>query len=329
MKLVTFTVKTPLGYYDRVGAMYEESKVVDLNFAYVKYLTDVIEETKPYEIAAIRVPTSMLEVIKGGQVSIDAVKNAMEYVSGKLKIGKVPCGPKDEQIVYDLQKVKLKAPLTNPGRVFSMGRNYADHLEEMGGASEGLPRPVGHLKFTFAGPEDPIIYPKQTQQLDYEVEMSCVIGKKGKDISKEDWEEYVVGYTIINDVSARDQLDHKDRNSVRFDKNFDTFCPIGPCIVLKEAIEDPHNLAITLRVNGETRQKSFTSHAIHKFADIIAYISRDVTLEPGDIISCGSPPGVAMGAARRGDDSWWLKPGDVIEAEVENIGILRNPVKAQ
>jgi 2-keto-4-pentenoate hydratase/2-oxohepta-3-ene-1,7-dioic acid hydratase in catechol pathway len=218
--------------------------------------------------------------------------------------------------------VRLLAPIPRPPRIFCVGLNYRDHAVE---SKMELPKvPTIFLKLPSAviGPEEPVRIPSLTKQPDYEVEFAIVIGKQGRNIAKENWLDHVFGYTILNDVSARDiQL---ATSQWILGKSFDTFCPIGPAIVTKDEVPDPHNLNIQLSINGEVLQHSNTRELIFKGPELIAHISSIVQLEPGDIISTGTPAGVGLGR----NPQRWLQPGETMIAEVEKLGQLINPVVA-
>jgi 2-keto-4-pentenoate hydratase/2-oxohepta-3-ene-1,7-dioic acid hydratase in catechol pathway len=217
--------------------------------------------------------------------------------------------------------VRLLAPI-RPPRIFCVGLNYRDHAVE---SKMELPKvPTIFLKLPSAviGPDEPVNIPSLTQQPDYEVEFAIVIGKQGRNIAKENWLDHVFGYTILNDVSARDiQL---ATSQWILGKSFDTFCPIGPAIVTKDEVPDPHNLDIQLSIGGEVLQHSNTRELIFKGPELIAWISSIVQLEPGDIISTGTPAGVGLGR----NPQRWLQPGETMIAEVEKLGQLVNPVVA-
>jgi 2-keto-4-pentenoate hydratase/2-oxohepta-3-ene-1,7-dioic acid hydratase in catechol pathway len=205
---------------------------------------------------------------------------------------------------------KLECMNIHPTKIVCVGLNYIDHARELN--METPKEPIIFLKPTSSiiYNNDKIILPKQSSRVDYEVELAVVIGKKCKNIKKENALEYIKGFTILNDITARD-LQEKDGQWTRA-KSFDTFCPIGPKIVQNI---DPHNLNIQLKVNGEIRQKSNTNNMIFTVEELVEFISSIMTLYPDDIISTGTPPGVGK-----------LNKGDIIEAEIENIGILRNIV---
>jgi 2-keto-4-pentenoate hydratase/2-oxohepta-3-ene-1,7-dioic acid hydratase in catechol pathway len=222
-----------------------------------------------------------------------------------------------------LADVRLLAPLPRPGKILCVGLNYRDHAIE---SKMELPKvPAVFTKFSNAivGHGANVIIPRMTQQADYEAEMAVVIGKKARRVEAKDWQEYVFGYTILNDVSARDvQL---STSQWSLGKSFDTFAPIGPAIVGKDEIEDPHVLDISLSIDGEVLQHSNTRELIFKVPDLIAYLSSIITLEPGDVISTGTPAGVGLGRTPQR----WLKAGETMTIAVEAIGTLTNPIVAE
>jgi 2-keto-4-pentenoate hydratase/2-oxohepta-3-ene-1,7-dioic acid hydratase in catechol pathway len=219
--------------------------------------------------------------------------------------------------------IHLLPPVPRPGKIIAVGLNYRDHQIESG-AKEAPKAPMIFAKFTssLAAAEDPIVIPAGDPQVDYEAEMAVVIRKRGKLIGEAQALDYVAGYMPLNDVSAR-AWQFADKQWVR-GKSCDTFCPTGPYLTTSDEIADPHALAIRARVNGTTLQDSNTSKMIFKVPQLIAHISASITLEPGDIIATGTPEGV--GAFRT--PPIFLKPGDVVEVEIEKLGVLRNPVVA-
>ncbi len=215
---------------------------------------------------------------------------------------------------------KLDPPVL-PKTLMGIGRNYAEHAKETGHNAPKEPVFFSKAVTSIIGHGHDIKYPKIVTQLDYEVELAVIIGKRGKYIPKEDAMEYIAGYTIMNDVSARDHQ-FRYENQWFVGKSFDTFAPLGPWIVDKYEINDPQNLKLKTMVNNEIRQNSNTMNMIFKIDFLINFISNVLTLEPGDIISTGTPSGVAMGMK----EPKFLQIGDVIEMEIEKIGILKNRV---
>jgi 2-keto-4-pentenoate hydratase/2-oxohepta-3-ene-1,7-dioic acid hydratase in catechol pathway len=221
-----------------------------------------------------------------------------------------------------LDHARLLAPIPAPPRIFCVGLNYRDHAVESKMEIPKLPTVFPKLPAAVIGPQEPVRIPSLTQQPDYEVEFAIVIGKPGRSIAKENWHDHVFGYTILNDVSARDlQLATSQWTMA---KSFDTFCPLGPAIVTADEIPDPHNLDIRLSIGGEVLQHSNTRELIFKAPDLIAWISSITPLMTGDIISTGTPAGVGLGRTPQR----WLRPGETMTAEIEGLGQLINPVVA-
>jgi 2-keto-4-pentenoate hydratase/2-oxohepta-3-ene-1,7-dioic acid hydratase in catechol pathway len=289
--------------------------------ALLKFVTYVYENTtRPGVIWEDRlvdlsaVAPDILSLIGQGKVGLAAVEQHLQKESG---------GPL-------LEDVRLLAPIPQPRRnLMCLGLNYSEHAEESytaQGKVVALPEiPVVFTKATTTviGPYDSIPFdPAVSEMIDWEVELALIIGRAGKNIPQEEAMAYVFGYTVLNDVSARD-LQRQGKQFFK-GKSLDGSCPMGPWIVTAEALPDPHDLRISSRVNGETKQDDSTAKMIFDLPAIIAYLSRGMTLLPGDIISTGTPSGV--GFARTPPE--FLKPGDVVECEVEQIGLIRNKVVA-
>jgi len=215
------------------------------------------------------------------------------------------------------ERPRLLSPLARPGKIIALGLNYVGHARESGREPPGEPIFFGKASSAVIGPEEPVIYKAELGRVDPEVELAVVIGKKTKEVRLEEALYHVGGYTVLNDVTAREMQARDLANRLPWyrSKGIDTFCPVGPAIVLTDEIDDPDTLQLEMRVNGEVRQKGNTADLIFPVPFLIHYISRYITLEPGDIIATGTPEGVAP-----------VKPGDVMEAWVERIGVLRNPV---
>ena len=223
-----------------------------------------------------------------------------------------------------LNNVRLLAPVVNPEKVLAIGLNYARHAKEGGAEPPKNPIMFAKTNNSIAGPDDVIRYSKDdSAMVDYEVELAVVIGRQARRVPVEHALDYVLGYTVCNDVSARD-AQFGDGQWVR-SKSFDTFCPLGPWIVTTDEIPDPQRLGLRCRVNGTTLQDSNTADMIFGCAELISYLSRAMTLEPGDVIPTGTPEGV--GFARK--PPVFLLDGDVVECEVDGIGTLRNTVAVE
>jgi 2-keto-4-pentenoate hydratase/2-oxohepta-3-ene-1,7-dioic acid hydratase in catechol pathway len=223
---------------------------------------------------------------------------------------------------HNLADVKLLPPIPDPHKIVCLGLNYADHAKE-GGVP--IPKdPVLFSKYATAliGDGEPIVLPPVSKEVDYEAELVIVVGKRGRNVPTTQAMDYVAGYTIGHDVSARDWQLKKDGKQWMVGKTFDTFAPTGPVLVTPDEVPDPHNLPIRLRLNGQVMQDSNTKQMIFQVGAILAYLSQVFTLEPGDLVFTGTPPGVGM--ARK--PPVFLQPGDVAEVEIEVLGVLRNPV---
>jgi len=223
---------------------------------------------------------------------------------------------------FKLEDLKLLAPIPNPPKILCLGLNYIDHAEEQQKTPPDEPMIFIKPRTSIAGPFDDIYVPSDyVQQLDYEGELAVVIGKLGKRISASKALDYVLGYTVFNDLSARD-IQAKDKQWTR-GKSLDQFAPIGPWIVTRDEVENPYNLKIITRVNDEIRQNSSTSKMVHKIDRVIEILSKGMTLEPGDIIATGTPSGVGVFMKPKPK---FLKHGDIVEIMIEKIGTIRNRI---
>jgi len=233
--------------------------------------------------------------------------------------------PKDPGVYmgHRLDDVRILAPLPNPPRIFAIGLNYREHATESGLTLPDYPVVFFKLQTGIVGPGDAIVLPSNSREPDYEAELAFIIGKGGFRIDAAEWREHVYGYTIINDVSARDI--QRSTTQWSMSKSFPTFCPMGPAIVTADEIEDPHNLAIGLSINGEVMQNSRTDQLVFGVPALIEYLSSITPLLPGDIVSTGTPSGVGMGRK----PPRWLRNGDTVKVTVEGLGELTNPVVAE
>ncbi len=231
-----------------------------------------------------------------------------------------------------VEAVKLHSPILNPEKILLVAVNYASHSKEQNAKPPTEPYLFTKFRNSLIGPGDAILIPKVSKRVDWEVELSVIIGRAGKYVTKKDAMSYVAGYSISNDISFRDfQFATKlpdGRTMLGLNwvkgKGLDSSFPLGPWLVTKDDVEDPHNLNIALSVNGETKQRSNTNDMVFTIDSLIEYISAGITLKPGDIISTGTPEGVAAFTGGR-----YLKDGDVVEATIDRIGTLRNPVRAE
>jgi 2-keto-4-pentenoate hydratase/2-oxohepta-3-ene-1,7-dioic acid hydratase in catechol pathway len=293
MKLVVFrtssTRNSTLANY-RIGALVDEDTIADLTPSILPMGLTAAEILRCYDLAT------------------DFITPAREAVNS----GELPMVSRDD--------VRLEAPVPRPSKIICIGLNYVDHATESGAEIPKSPLIFSKFATCVNASEDPILLPIGSEQVDFEAELAVVIGRRAKNIKLEDAMDCVFGYTNFNDVSARD-MQFSDGQWQR-GKSCDTFAPFGEFVATKDEISDPHNLKIQFRLNGETMQDSNTDQLIFKIPELVEYISRSVTLEPGDIIATGTPPGV--GFARK--PPVYLKDGDVCEVEIEGLGILVNPV---
>lgn len=252
------------------------------------------------------IPTSMKSLIAAGSSLTEKIAQAIQ----------------DGQ-PFDASRVRLLAPVPDPEKVICIGLNYADHAAESGAEIPSQPVVFNKFPTAVAAHEDVIRLPRVSNKVDYEAELVVVIGEGGRYILRENAMQHVFGYTCGHDVSARDwQLETPGRQWL-LGKTFDTFAPFGPHLVTADEVEDPHQLNISLRLNGKTMQDSNTRQLIFPIDQLIAHLSSVCTLKPGDVIFTGTPPGVGM--ARK--PPVLLKSGDLVEVEIETIGVLRNRVE--
>jgi 2-keto-4-pentenoate hydratase/2-oxohepta-3-ene-1,7-dioic acid hydratase in catechol pathway len=329
MKLLTFE---NAARQSRIGALLgdrqsAELRVVDLHTACALYLRDVEGEVGFGRLADALIPPDMLGLFRG-DTSLSAAHKALDHVASLVRDNSDVTGPAGERVLYSRSDIQLKAPII-PKKFFHTAGNFREHHEEA--TKAGFSHPVMPWIVFFQntdaiiGPDEAVIYPEHlTQELDYELELAVVLKKAGKHFTAEEASSYIGGYVIFNDITARDIQRREMKSGVfSFCKGIDTFCPLGPWIVTADEIPDAHNLAMELRVNGEPRQRSHSSKMSVTIPEILSHYS-PMGYSAGDVVSTGTVSGVA---AFSGDPkAWYLKPGDVMECEIEKIGVLRNPV---
>jgi len=322
MRLITF--ENP-GRERRIGALAPGDRVVDLNAASALYLREKQREPAFERLANALVPPDMRALFEGGDTSLDAARRTFDFAQERSDD---LCGAHRKPVIYQSSEIKLKAPIL-PKKFFHTAGNFREHHEEA--TKAGFSHPVMPWIVFFQnvdaiiGHDEPVIYPEHlTQELDYELELAVVLKKSGKHFTPEDAASHIGGYVIFNDITARDIQRREMKSGVfSFCKGIDTFCPLGPWIVTADEIPNPHNLEMQLRVNSEVRQRSHSSKMSVKIPEILSHYS-PMGYSAGDVVSTGTVSGVA---AFSGDPkAWYLKPGDVMECEIEKIGVLRNPV---
>ena len=262
----------------------------------------------------------MVDLSGAGYADLPAVIAGGESAVAKAKAW-LAAAP--ESAVRSLSAVTLLAPLQRPPKLICVGLNYRDHALETNMKIPDVPTIFAKFQTAIIGPGENIVLPRSSTKPDYEAEFAFVIGKGGRHIAAENWREHVFGYTALNDVSARDYQMATTQWTVG--KSFDTFAPMGPWIVTADEIAEPHDLDISLTIGGEVLQSSNTSNLIFRIPGLVGFLSSVFTLEPGDVVSTGTPAGV--GFARK--PPRYLRPGDEVVVSIEGIGELRNPVVAE
>ncbi|MCZ6680767.1 MAG: fumarylacetoacetate hydrolase family protein [Candidatus Poribacteria bacterium] len=327
MKLVTFELTTQLGKQHRLGAWIDGDRVVDLNLAYALYLSETKGHTSAHQQANAILPSDMLQYFERGDVATEAAHASLQYVQERDV-----SGAQDEQIIYPVDGIKLLAPFPRPAslRDFGVFRTHMDAAAKITGkeiSPEWFKLPNYYRGSTspasIVGNEAIVTWPNYTEKLDFELEWGVYIGKAGRNISIEDAPNYIAGYTIYNDISARDiQFRHMTMAlGPAKGKDFDNSNIMGPCLVTPDEIGDPHNLRMIARVNGEVWADGNTSDMYYTFAEMISFVSQSETLYPGEFLGSGT---VGKGCGWELDR--WIEPGDLIELEIEKIGVLRNRI---
>ncbi|MFA5028972.1 MAG: fumarylacetoacetate hydrolase family protein [Candidatus Methylomirabilota bacterium] len=314
MRLVTFDAQGTM----RLGAE-QHGEIVDLSLAHRRRLLS--RQPAAAEAQAEReLPSDMLRFLEGWPETLTRAREALAFAEEVRRTG----GPGGEGLALPASAVRLAAPILNPRKLICLGLNYRDHAEE---AKFEIPtRPVLFSKFATAiiGPGEPILLPSVSREVDYEAELAVVIGRRGRHIPPEQARDHVAGYTILNDVSARDYQLKMPGGQWLAGKSFDTFAPMGPALVTADELPDPRQgLDIRCTVSGDLLQSSNTRQLIFPVPEILAYCSHIFTLEPGDVIATGTPHGVGMART----PPRFLRDGDLVTVEIAGIGALRNPVQ--
>lgn len=302
---------------------YADDRIIPLDLAFEAYNRSHGPEAEwdPAE--------DLLDLLPTDGHDFAAVRDLDEWVRG-------PEAPPVDELAIPVEEVDLLVPIPRPSKILLLAGNYAAHVAERGGttAERDETFPYVFLKppsTTLTHPGGPIVIPARSpDHIDWECELGVVIGRRCRDVTEAEALEYVAGYTVVNDVSDRKFTPNPGRKPRERDRFFDwlhgkwhdTFCPVGPCILSADAVPDPQGLRLRLEVNGEVKQSGSTSQMVFPVAAVVAFLSGFVTLEPGDIISTGTPSGVGAASGR------YLKPGDLVEATIEGIGTLANPVVA-
>lgn len=322
MRLVTYEIKTALGRHQRLGALVDDH-VADLNFACAWHQAN-LERPEPYRYADAHVPSTMREFLQGGR---PAMQEARELLKALQAAGR-PEGPSEETLLHPLDAVKLVCPVPEPN---SLRDFYAfeEHVAT-GFAKRNEPIPPAWYEVpvyykgnarTMLGPDEEAPWPRFTGQLDFELELACVIGQACRNVQPSEALKYVAGFTVMNDLSARD-IQRKEM-AVRLGpakgKDFATI--LGPWLVTPDEVGDLNDLPAVVRVNGEVWSESNAGNPYWNFAQMIAHVSMDETLYPGDVLGSGT---VGRGCGLELDR--WIQPGDLVELEIARVGVLRNRI---
>lgn len=325
MKLVSFQINSPIGVFTRVGAWHDRS-IVDLNMAYARLLADR-REAQPRRLADAQVPATMLEFLEGGTSTMAAAALAFDHA---VNLGSSAGGSNGETIFHDPAAVRLTAPLPNPPSL----RDFIAFEDHIAATSKrrGQPIPPEWYKApvyykgnhrTIIGPDQELRWPLNTTKLDYELELACIIGRKGVDIAERDATNYIAGYTIMNDFSARDIQFQEMACRLGPAKGKDFATAIGPCLVTPDEVPDLASLRMVARVNGEVWSEGRFGTIHWSFPQMIEHVSRGEAIYPGDLLGSGT---VGGGCGLELDR--YLKRGDVVELEIQPIGILRTTIAA-
>jgi 2-keto-4-pentenoate hydratase/2-oxohepta-3-ene-1,7-dioic acid hydratase in catechol pathway len=323
MKLVSFRITVPLGTFTRVGALRGQN-IIDLNMAYARWLGDQ-REAQPYRLANAQVPSTMLEFLEGGASTMAAARRAFDYV---VTLGHASRGPSGETLFYRTDEVVTSAPLPNPSSL----RDFIAFENHIAATSKkrGQPVPPEWYKApvyykgnhrTIIGPDEDLPWPLDTTKLDYELELACVIGRTGRDIPEREAQDYIAGYTIMNDFSARDIQFQEMACRLGPAKGKDFATALGPCLVTPDEIADLGAVTMIARVNGEEWSRGRFGTIHWSFPQMIAHVSRGETIYPGDVFGSGT---VGGGCGLEMDH--YLKLGDVVELDIQPIGVLRTKV---
>lgn len=269
--------------------------------------------------ADVRMPADMVDLLAGGEASLEAARRAIEFVRAALRSGSTEIAR--QGLAYPASEITLLPPVLRPSKVVCLGLNYRPHAAETRMAVPECPLLFLKVAGSLCGHGQPIVIPRSAPDcVDYEGELAVIIGRRGKYVSKADALSYVAGYAVGNDVSARDlQMRTSQWAS---GKMLDTFCPLGPALVTKDEVPDPHALRIRTLLNGNVMQDASTAIMIFDIPTIVSFLSSIVTIEPGDVILTGTPEGI--GHARK--PPVYMKAGDTVTVEIETVGTLTNPL---
>lgn len=319
MKLMRYSRRTEPPALARMGVLVAQEWVADLRAGHALFLFEEKGNAKGEQIAEIFMPPYITQFLHLGEPGWEVLAETYAWMAELAQSDLDALGLKGERLFLPLSECRLYAPV-RPSKLIAVSRNYPGYTRAEGKQAATVPSAFLKTPSAILGPGRDVLKPAATRALACETELAIVIGRKCKHVRPEKALEVIAGYTILNDITARDVSEiERGGGQVLLGKCFDTFAPLGPWLVTRDEIADPMRLKIRTRVNGELRQEGLTSAMLHSVQAIVAYFSQ-MTLLPGDVIATGSPGPLAGGEQR------WLAAGDVLEAEVEGIGILRNAV---
>jgi acylpyruvate hydrolase len=297
----------------RLGCL-EGGRIVDLNLAYEAMLAHK-GDLRAREKAHAVVPADSREFLQGGAESFDAAARARDHA-----LANADQHYRNMPLVWQESATRLGPPVVAPEKIICVAHNYHDFLTELGMEPHPEPRIFAKFANAVCGWDEPVVRASMTKALGYEVELGVVIGRRCKNVPESEAYAQIAGYCTANDISASD-LTKRDVQNLR-GKSFDTFAVLGPSLVTPDEVSDPHDLDVALRVNGNTLQESNTRELVHNVPQLVSFCSQVFTLEPGDVIMTGTPGGLAKDR----NPPTFMNPGDVMETEVEGLGIARNPI---
>lgn len=330
MRLVTFEVSTPVGRFQRLGALLDDGEyILDLNATYAWWLVQQ-GQTAAKRLADAVIPPCMRGFIEGGDYSLDEARSLVTLAANEWNLQEAVRfrGENGENLLFHRSTVKLKTPLPQPNSLRDF-LAFEAHTRK-GYERRGQPMPEEWYKLpvyykgnhrSLIGPDEPVIWPRFTQKLDYELELACIIGKKGRDIPEAKASGYIFGYAVLNDFSARDIQMEEMVCRLGPAKGKDFATALGPCIVTADEVPDPRSLRMIARINGEVWSDGNSGTSHWTWEQMIAHVSNEETLYPSDIFGSGT---VGGGCGYELDR--WIKAGDIVELEIEGLGKLRNPV---
>jgi 2-keto-4-pentenoate hydratase/2-oxohepta-3-ene-1,7-dioic acid hydratase in catechol pathway len=337
MKLVSYEVQTQLGRFERIGALAHD-RVVDLTAACTAYFFESQDANAALRQAEALVPPDMIRFLEGGDIAREMAGKALAYTGERLRVEAQPLGPQSQRLAFEEAEIRWLAPVPRPPMIrdgillldhYRLGMERLFKIAErdrMPEAARSMPIFWKPSRAAVAGHREPIRWPRYSQKLDYEFELGAYIGKRGKDIPADQAKQHIAGYTIFNDLGLRDiqPAELSLRMGPAKAKDFETSKIMGPCLVTADELQSVDALRLVTRVNGEVWFDGRLSNWAFTFEDLIAYVSRDETVNVGDFFGSG-PPAHSVGF----EIDRWIKPGDVVECEIEGIGVLSNSIVRQ